>query len=64
FQGRLGGSFGGRATENFHYNARKMGRKEKAEDTTNPQNFAGPRSLVELRGARADATKNIDSISS
>ncbi|KAG0446757.1 hypothetical protein HPP92_028671 [Vanilla planifolia] len=64
FQGRLGGRFGGKAAENFHYNARKMGRKEKAGDAANPLDFAGPRSLVELRGARADATKNIDSISS
>ncbi|KAG0491334.1 hypothetical protein HPP92_004314 [Vanilla planifolia] len=64
FQGRLGGRFGGRAAENFHYNARKMGRKEKARDAVNPLDFAGPRSLAELKGARADATKNIDSISS
>ncbi|KAG0486427.1 hypothetical protein HPP92_008522 [Vanilla planifolia] len=64
FQGRLRGMFGRRAAENFHYNARKMGIKEKAGDAVNPLNFAGPRSLVELRGARADATKNIDSISS
>ncbi|KAG0461902.1 hypothetical protein HPP92_020378 [Vanilla planifolia] len=41
-----------------------MGRKEKAGDAANPLDFAGPRSLAELRGARADATKNIDSISS
>ncbi|KAG0447931.1 hypothetical protein HPP92_028095 [Vanilla planifolia] len=41
-----------------------MGRKEKVGDAVNPLDFAGPRSLVELRGARADATKNIDSISS
>ncbi|KAG0459381.1 hypothetical protein HPP92_022509 [Vanilla planifolia] len=61
---RLGGRFGGRAAENFHYKARKMGRKEKAGDAVNPLDFAGPRSLAELRGARADATKNIDSISS
>ncbi|KAG0450349.1 hypothetical protein HPP92_026931 [Vanilla planifolia] len=64
FQGRLGGRFGGRATENFHYNARKMGRKEKAGNAANPLDFAGPRSLAELKGARADATKNIKSISS
>ncbi|KAG0460484.1 hypothetical protein HPP92_020781 [Vanilla planifolia] len=64
FQGRLGGRLGGRAAENSHYNSRKMGRKEKAGDAVNPLDFAGPRSLAELRGARADATKNIDSISS
>ncbi|KAG0462365.1 hypothetical protein HPP92_020841 [Vanilla planifolia] len=64
FQGRLGGRFGGRAAENFHYNARKMGRQAKAGDAVNPLNFVGPRSVVELRGVRADATKNIDSISS
>ncbi|KAG0450353.1 hypothetical protein HPP92_026935 [Vanilla planifolia] len=64
FQGRLGGRFGGRATENFHYNARKMGRKEKAGNAVNPLDFVGLRSLVELKGARADATKNIKSISS
>ncbi|KAG0493465.1 hypothetical protein HPP92_004459 [Vanilla planifolia] len=60
----LGGRFYGRAAENYHYNARKMGRTEKAGDAVNLLNFAGPRSLAELRGARADGIKNIDSISS
>ncbi|KAG0467309.1 hypothetical protein HPP92_018889 [Vanilla planifolia] len=64
FQGWLGGRFGRRAVEKFHYNARKMGRKEKAGDAANPLDFADPRSLVELKRAKADATKNIDSISS
>ncbi|KAG0486150.1 hypothetical protein HPP92_008245 [Vanilla planifolia] len=41
-----------------------MGRTEKAGDAVNLLNFAGPRSLAELRGARADGIKNIDSISS
>ncbi|KAG0464440.1 hypothetical protein HPP92_020509 [Vanilla planifolia] len=41
-----------------------MGRIEKAGDAMNLLNFAGPRSLAELRGARADGIKNIDSISS
>ncbi|KAG0464491.1 hypothetical protein HPP92_020560 [Vanilla planifolia] len=50
--------------ENYHYNARKMGRTEKAGDAVNLLNFACPRSLVELRGARVDGIKNIDSISS
>ncbi|KAG0502938.1 hypothetical protein HPP92_003010 [Vanilla planifolia] len=50
--------------ENYHYNARKMGRTEKARDAVNLLNFAGSRSLAELRGARADGIKNIDSISS
>ncbi|KAG0467470.1 hypothetical protein HPP92_018437 [Vanilla planifolia] len=50
--------------ENYHYNARKMGRTEKTGDAVNLLNFACPRSLAELRGARADGIKNIDSISS
>ncbi|KAG0498657.1 hypothetical protein HPP92_003348 [Vanilla planifolia] len=41
-----------------------MGRTEKAGDAVNLLNFASPRSLAELRGARADGIKNIDSISS
>ncbi|KAG0502937.1 hypothetical protein HPP92_003009 [Vanilla planifolia] len=41
-----------------------MGRTEKARDAVNLLNFAGSRSLAELRGARADGIKNIDSISS
>ncbi|KAG0466047.1 hypothetical protein HPP92_020211 [Vanilla planifolia] len=41
-----------------------MGRTEKAGDAVNLLNFACPRSLVELRGARVDGIKNIDSISS
>ncbi|KAG0489462.1 hypothetical protein HPP92_006325 [Vanilla planifolia] len=41
-----------------------MGRTEKAGDAVNLLNFTGPRSLAELRGARADGIKNIDSISS
>ncbi|KAG0451050.1 hypothetical protein HPP92_026617 [Vanilla planifolia] len=57
FQGRLGGRLGGRAAENSHYNARKMSRKEKAGDAASPLDFVGPRSLAELRGARANATK-------
>ncbi|KAG0502942.1 hypothetical protein HPP92_003014 [Vanilla planifolia] len=61
---KVEGRFGGRATENYHYNARKMGRTEKARDAVNLLNFAGSRSLAELRGARADGIKNIDSISS
>ncbi|KAG0447038.1 hypothetical protein HPP92_028513 [Vanilla planifolia] len=50
--------------QNSHYNARKMGRKETAGDASNPLDFAYPRSHVELRGARAYATKNIYSMSS
>ncbi|KAG0462294.1 hypothetical protein HPP92_020770 [Vanilla planifolia] len=41
-----------------------MGRTEKTGDAVNLLNFAGPRSLAELRGVRADGIKNIDSISS
>ncbi|KAG0502747.1 hypothetical protein HPP92_002819 [Vanilla planifolia] len=41
-----------------------MGRTEKAGYAVNLLNFAGSRSLAELRGARADGIKNIDSISS
>ncbi|KAG0468568.1 hypothetical protein HPP92_017896 [Vanilla planifolia] len=41
-----------------------MGRTENAGDAVNLLNFTGPRSLAELRGARADGIKNIDSISS
>ncbi|KAG0472924.1 hypothetical protein HPP92_014781 [Vanilla planifolia] len=68
-QGRLGGRLGLGSNEN-HANARKPGSQQQTVDTVDPLDFDGPRSLAELKGAKADgisfaqSTRNNDSSAS
>ncbi|KAG0474715.1 hypothetical protein HPP92_014401 [Vanilla planifolia] len=68
-RGRLGGRLGLGSNEN-HANARKPGCQQQTVDTVDPLDFDGPRSLAELKGAKADgisfaqSTRNNDSTAS
>ncbi|KAL0918395.1 hypothetical protein M5K25_010401 [Dendrobium thyrsiflorum] len=70
-QGRLGERLSRRPIEDFTSSARNIGSQQKARDSVDPLDFAGPRSLAELKGAKADESSegqsskfNIKSISS
>lgn len=62
-QGRLGDRLSRRSIEDSSCNARNSGSLQKERDDMDPLDFAGPRSLAELKGAKSDRnSKNIGSI--
>lgn len=69
-QQRLGERLSGRPMEDSSGSARNIGNQQKSSNVVDPLHFAGPRSLAELKGAKADAssrtgsTKNTHSFSS
>ncbi|PKU87779.1 zinc finger CCCH domain-containing protein 19 [Dendrobium catenatum] len=69
-QRRLGERLSRRPIEDFTSNARNIGSQQKSRDSVDPLDFAGPRSLAELKGAKPDvssegqSSKNVKSTSS
>ncbi|KAL0913653.1 hypothetical protein M5K25_017132 [Dendrobium thyrsiflorum] len=54
YHGSLGQRLGWRPIEESFANPRYLGRQQKTRDTVDLVDFAGPRSLEELKGAKAD----------